>query len=64
MLYRPQPHLTVFAVFGKSIAFLAGALSAFHRVGQDAAHLDTLRDAQLRDLGIRRFDERGVRYYR
>lgn len=64
MLYRPQPHRTVFAIAGKCLALIAGALSAFHRIGQDTAHLDTLRDAQLRELGIRRFDERGVRYYR
>ena len=64
MLYRPQPHHPVFAIAGKCLAFIAGVLSAVHRAGQDAAHLDTLRDEQLHELGIRRFDERDVRYYR
>jgi len=64
MLYRPQSQRTIFAIVGKCLAFVAGALSAFHRTGKDAAYLDTLRDAQLHDLGVRRFDDRGVRYYR
>lgn len=64
MLYRPQPHLTFIAIVRRGLAILAGALAAFHRLGRDTACLDTLRDAQLRDLGISRFDDRGVRYYR
>lgn len=64
MLYHPQPHYPALAIIRKCLAWIAGAASAFNRVRQDAAHLDTLRDGQLRELGIRRFDERGVRYYR
>ena len=64
MLYRPQPRFNALSIIGKCLALIFGALSAFHRAGKDAAHLDTLRDAQLLELGIRRFDDRGARYYR
>jgi uncharacterized protein YjiS (DUF1127 family) len=63
MLYR-SPRFSALALLRTIAHRIAGAFADFRRTGSDTAYLDGLRPEQLRDLGISRIDERGVRYYR
>ena len=57
MLYR-TPRLS--AVDGLRAAFgrLGGALAGWRKTGADTAYLDGLSDDHLRELGLRRSDDR------
>ncbi len=63
MLYR-EPQLSAASVLRAVLARFVGAIAAFHRTGTDTAYMDSLSDHHLRDLGLRRFDERGETFYR
>lgn len=63
MLYRP-PRTTLRAVLRNTAAFVAGAIADWARTGADTAHFDGLSDHQLRDLGVRRFNDRAETWYR
>lgn len=63
MLYR-KPQSSVAAVLRSVALRIGAAFSAFRREGADAALFDSLRDEQLRDLGVRRIESRDVRFYR
>ena len=63
MLYR-TPRLSVAGLLRPALACLAGAMAEFRQTGTDTTYLDSLSDHHLRDLGIRRFNDRSDNFYR
>ena len=63
MLYR-QPRLSPVAVLRAGLARVASLATDIHRTSVDTAHIDSLNDTALRDLGIQRIETRNDRFYR
>lgn len=63
MLYR-KPQFSIVAVLRTVALRVGSAISAFQREDADTALFDSLRNEQLRDLGVRRVESRDVRFYR
>ncbi len=61
MLFQPQPR-TSFA--RRAIAVLAALLASVGRNREDGAYLDGMRQGELEDLGLRRSDDGGYRFFK
>jgi hypothetical protein len=63
MLYR-TPRFSALATVRAALARVGGALADIGRSNTDTAYLDSLNDNDLRDLGVKRVNERGETVYR
>lgn len=63
MLYK-TPRFSIAAMLRTLLVPLAGAFGEFRRTGADTAYLDSLPEHHLRDLGLRRFNDRNEIWYR
>jgi hypothetical protein len=57
MLYR-TPRTTITILIRAAVARVIGFVAEFHRTGIDTAYVESLSDHHLRDLGIRRVEDR------
>jgi uncharacterized protein YjiS (DUF1127 family) len=57
MLYR-TPRFSALDLVRATATRLAGAIAAGHRIAQDTSRFDGLSEHHLRDLGLRRYEDR------
>jgi uncharacterized protein YjiS (DUF1127 family) len=63
MLYR-QPRPSALSILRAVFARIIGFVAELIRTNADTAHIDSLNDNALRDLGIRRVESRDEHFYR
>ena len=63
MLFQNNRNRTATAILRRSFAFIAGIAVGLTRQHGDQAYLDGMRPRELEELGLRRSDDGGYRFF-
>lgn len=63
MLYKAKPERNVAKIIRRTLAFFAGMVAQVKLDRADQAYLDGMRPQELEELGLRRTEDSGYRFF-